>query len=1663
MNTNDPMTLGQMMYMYDHHVVRPYATEFVRDWAAFVLTAGMSSYFFGGANQTLRGAVASTWRATPQSAQQIAMQAERLALMQGGSSQTSAYVRQLLHHGWQEIRQNLRFTGYQMAMENGVQMLAEPITGNWTPGQMQRMGEWGQFLFSFGNSTVLAMRQGWRAGRAQAQQQRLLEHAQFGPGGTMDFRLARGATEANFVRFMQEQGFHVQAAPGREGTWFIRPIGSSPDLPPITAHNLARGDGDPPPAMPEASNLSLRRATPPPADVQVGGTRVALAPEGQQVIQRVRTFSEQMLAGDHQAALNTALDPAGLPAGAQVQTRDVTINLASLPQGSGRADAMQAHLRSIAQTGSAPRTAETNPVATVPRTVIDINGVHFDLVRGTVINPDGHAAGAVQTAREQFNQFRATQDGQRMIFETLITTMEETTHLRHSALGNRAISHSYADFVNASQLGSQEHAGSFTQEGAAGRTRLSLEQEMLFIWRDAGWTPQMLQHFFGHNHVDVRSPAFQHLNGQPVTAVAGHPAPATGTPGSRPSVAEVIGAPPPTLAPSGNIPPDQLQNLRTARERLRMGVDAIADSLPPAVRDYLRQLVPSTRIPDGADAPTSAQMRAIAQDLTLAHQLVQIRPEILEHIVQPALAGSAPNRTDVQNAVNLARFYNQVLSDGNITPQALRQLPVTQLQELQGLMNGIPPHLRRHFLDPVLNQTFNRTAFDQARTQALQLSAMNHGQQVEHIATQLAANDSPHARARLQNLMVETAHTIARSANRDALANGAASDASVQALNAARTALNIPADVWHNLVNYVRNNTNSNVTGATMRDIVSLPPSIRQAIVDPVLRSGMTNQMQIASELGIARAYTQAHLTLEQLQAALALSPEARRQFIDPIIRQWANLPAPEAGMRPLRQQLFNDALAAAARPPVAADVPSTSVAPLASQPMSPRRLAEVQGQRQALDRHLAMIEGDPALQAGLPDSVRNYLRQLVPAADLATTATPTQQHEFARNLATAHEILSLSPEMRQHFIQPHMGTNPPPHAEIRNAASLASHYNRLVQDGGVSAAAIRVIPVADLAAIRPLMETVPSHLRRAFIDPILQSGFSRDAFNQARTQALEVTAMSPRDQLAHIQRQIDSASPEARPRWERLLAETTAEQNRLQINQQIENLLHASPETIADPAIRRLVEQIRFMREQMDRSRWHNLDRHASEFYSAMRAELGPDANAIGGQTRTAINQAATALANGGDLAPLITSLQSRHADLTRLLTPGSNAANRLETMRRQVQQTEHTIRQQLGLAADQPITSERIQQIPNPELRRGMFDLFNRISGLRQILDMPNLTQQLNETIQALQAASANPTADHTQLQANLRALASRFQTLDNILTRTTVAPPTASLGHNQPSVDATSPLNVADLRGQLFRRLLQSSVPDANTWRCGRASNGDVTWTPPARLNNPPTTINIPQDGSFGPGITRPITIETMGGDGTLHRVTIPVGAQPAFIGHHPDNPRGIQFRVTQPDGTIIHHRIMSPVDYTGNFGVNYSNGYLRSSRLVQAPLAPGQPPQILRWPGGHGQLVPVEVHLNHNLQPQLGINGGHFDGNPWVVVSRGSAYQVVHVNEVLWVNQQIAANGGNLPAGGSRNLFQQAANQCPEALRAQRQTLNNLGTQQNRNLPFYQGPTHYHLMP
>ncbi len=513
-----PLTDDEIQKSWWKNVGYEYGKEFARDFACFVVGAGLGSFAGSagaGAKTTFKESFGSVLKANSNNLQHVAVNAERMVMMANGSSGAAACMRQIGSRSFREMIQSVRDLSLETIAEGGLTIAYEHYSGsNLTPGEIQKMGEFGQFMQSFSISLGVNMGMGYRTGRAQARAEKLVDYANLGPGRVLDYRLTRGVKEVDFLKRMQDDGYVL--TPTGKGTYHVRQVGGNPDIPPITLNNLARGDGNPPVSI---SAIALDAPKPNPRTITVDGTSVEVHPEAQKLIGEVRQCLEALQAGKFQDAINIATATNGLPDGVTFKHVPVEVNLADLQGPSAQAN-LQAYLQKIGAVGSAPHQLSPNTSVDVPQVIINVGGVKIDAITMKVLDGGGQNSGQIDKATAVLKTFMDSAHGRRIATEAVITTIEERAHVRHAGMGNRAVSSLYAEWVLKNQKDSPEHMSSFVDGKLVDRGRVSLEQEILFIFEQAGLSRKNIGELFGHNHLDVRSTVLEFMGLKPNSRIS---------------------------------------------------------------------------------------------------------------------------------------------------------------------------------------------------------------------------------------------------------------------------------------------------------------------------------------------------------------------------------------------------------------------------------------------------------------------------------------------------------------------------------------------------------------------------------------------------------------------------------------------------------------------------------------------------------------------------------------------------------------------------------------------------------------------------------------------------------------------------------------------------------------------------------------------------------------------------------------------------------------------------------------------------------------------------------------------------------------------------------------------------------------------------------------
>lgn len=488
-------------------VVGPYALEIVRDWAAFVLTAGIMNRVGGmGSGESVKALFRA---APPRNAAQLAFQSERMALLEakaGFGPLAKSYLNQFMREFRRELLINSGMGMVQTGIETGLQKAVIGREG------MEKMGEWGQFAMSFGLSTFLAMGQG-------ALHSRIFRHGSFEPGAKFKFQLADGVSEAQMVKYMNQQGLNVkQIAPGR---WEVLPVGAKPGMNPITMENEAsRGQGRPPADLhPEGHTPQKQPRGALEETISHRDGEWKQTPEGQKILKEIGDFTEQFMKPNGEgleAALKLATSADGLPVDRKIIPVDAgdpfdakTYNGASPAE---RQKMLQDYMEQISGVG---KLADGGLTAHYPQMVVKIDGHHFNLATGQHIGPT-----PPPEAVTAFNTFKNSTGGKRLLQEQAIHAMEERLHLLHQVMGNQAFSPSYIKFMNEKGELTSDHAAGNGRKDGSEAARASLERELILALYDKGWSRQMLEHHFGNHHTAARREALNWLREKEGVAAA---------------------------------------------------------------------------------------------------------------------------------------------------------------------------------------------------------------------------------------------------------------------------------------------------------------------------------------------------------------------------------------------------------------------------------------------------------------------------------------------------------------------------------------------------------------------------------------------------------------------------------------------------------------------------------------------------------------------------------------------------------------------------------------------------------------------------------------------------------------------------------------------------------------------------------------------------------------------------------------------------------------------------------------------------------------------------------------------------------------------------------------------------------------------------------------
>ncbi|MBX9666617.1 MAG: hypothetical protein K2X93_03315 [Candidatus Obscuribacterales bacterium] len=199
-------------------------------------------------------------------------------------------------------------------------------------------------------------------------------------------------------------------------------------------------------------------------------------------------------------------------------------------------------------------------------------------------------------------------------------------------------------------------------------------------------------------------------------------------------------------------------------------------------------------------------------------------------------------------------------------------------------------------------------------------------------------------------------------------------------------------------------------------------------------------------------------------------------------------------------------------------------------------KLIEVDGvcRKQVED---ARVEIEQSIgKANLPDAVAGKLRELVgerPRSD----ANPQIMTEYARRLALVHDIVNMTPELRQHFVDPALKKDASP-SELRRLADTARLTSDLIASGVPWEVVNKYLPEL-LAEVQPFIDMLPPAIRKAFIDPVIMRGLNPKEFHAAFAEAVELARLSRPDQIRDIAIKLETATGDRAQQLTQLLMET--------------------------------------------------------------------------------------------------------------------------------------------------------------------------------------------------------------------------------------------------------------------------------------------------------------------------------------------------------------------------------------------------------------------------------------------------------------------------------------------------------------------------------------------
>ena len=475
-----------------------YALEIARDWAAFVLTAGIMNRVGGmGTSESVKALFRV---APPRNVAQLAFQAERMALAESQSGLgpvAQSYMRQFMREFGRELLVNSGFATAHLGLETSVHKAIGRET-------VEKMGEWGQFGLSFALSTGLAMGQG-------AAHSRIFRSGSFEPGAKFKFNLAEGVTEGQMVKYMNQQGLNVKQT--SVGRWEVLPVGAKAGMNPIVMENVAsRGEGRPSAELhPEGHPPGKEARGPLEQTVPYKDGEWKQTPAGEKILKEIGEFTDHFVKPNNEgfdAALKVATNPEGLPPGTKITAVDPGVtfdakafNAASPAQ---RRQMMETYLEQIS---GASKLADGGKTANYADVVIKVGDHTFNLASGEHVGSTAPPKDVATT----FDTFRNSDAGKRLLQEQAIHAMEERLHLQHEAMGNKAFSPSYVKFLQETGQLTADHLNGKGRSDGSENARASLERELIFALHDKGWSVEQLKHHFGDHHSKARHEAFEFL------------------------------------------------------------------------------------------------------------------------------------------------------------------------------------------------------------------------------------------------------------------------------------------------------------------------------------------------------------------------------------------------------------------------------------------------------------------------------------------------------------------------------------------------------------------------------------------------------------------------------------------------------------------------------------------------------------------------------------------------------------------------------------------------------------------------------------------------------------------------------------------------------------------------------------------------------------------------------------------------------------------------------------------------------------------------------------------------------------------------------------------------------------------------------------------------